>query len=182
MGYFSREAMVWTVFTEPTAHHGVFPATGVNGVVTGQNAPAKDASSTQKSSVWDAAKAEKSREKDDIDAVMDKIIQEDQTKVKKKKRKLADKEAEERIEKARLDKIFRDLGDDGSSLQPPGPKEEPEKRDPEVKKNSMVLDWRSSRAAPIRDREYKDVEEPSSTAGFALAKAHADEAMKVMKE
>merc|ERR1712194_398588 len=70
--YFSREAMVWTVYSEPHTPQGFIPLPGMNGVVQGRGTAATEtpAAQGQKASVWDGPKKdEKSGEKDDIDMV-----------------------------------------------------------------------------------------------------------------
>merc|ERR1712039_32171 len=70
--YFSREAMVWTVASEPHSHAAMLPMAGMqNGVVQNQTpAPTDAAAQGHKPSVWDGAKKDdKSNDKDDIDAI-----------------------------------------------------------------------------------------------------------------
>merc|ERR1711957_4883 len=66
---------------------GLIPLPGVNGVVGADPKAVQGAAAQATASVWDGPqKNENSNEKDDIDAVMQKIIDDDQKKVKKRKR------------------------------------------------------------------------------------------------
>jgi len=119
------------------------------------------ATSARDNSTWLLAWRAKSNDKDDIDAVLDKLIQDDQVKVKKKKRKAEQEQVDPVALLAEKAKKF-----EGAALK------EAEKKEAEKKAktaSSVVLNWRTSRVAPINDRP----DEPKENTATAFAAARA---------